>query len=67
MTLTRIGECRGVARALTLGGGASSFKWCRATSPPRKFNILHRVSEIQKNKGFPFWKFGQEEFTRPPS
>ena len=46
------------------GGGASSFKGCRATSPPRKFNILYRVSEIQKNKGSPFWKFGQEEFTR---
>ena len=40
-------------------GGASSFKRCRATSPPRKFNILYRVSEIQKNKGSPFWKFGQ--------
>ena len=58
---------RGVARALPWGGGASSFKGCRATSPPRKFNILYRVSEIQKNKGSPFWKFEQEEFTRPSS
>jgi hypothetical protein len=31
---------RGVARALTLGGGASAFKGCRATSPPGKFKIL---------------------------
>ena len=45
---------RGVARALTLG--ASSFKGCRATSPPGKFKILHRVSEILKNRGSPILK-----------
>ena len=33
--------------------GASSFKGCRATSPPEKFKILYRVSEIPKNRGSP--------------
>ena len=45
-------DCRGVARALTLEG-ASSFKECRATSPPGKFKILYRVSEFLKNRGSP--------------
>ena len=58
---------QGHSQGPDFGGGASSFKGCRATSPPRKFNILYRVSEIQKNKGSPCWTFGQEEFTRPSS
>ena len=42
---------QGRSQGPDFGGGASSFKECRAPSPPGKFKILYRVSEILKNRG----------------
>ena len=52
----------GVARALTLGGGGSSFKGCRATSQPGKFKILYRVSEILKSRCSPILEVWARRF-----
>ena len=44
---------QGRSQGPDFGGGASSFKGCRATSPPGKFKNLYRVSEILKNRCSP--------------
>ena len=47
--------------------GTSSFKGCRATSPPCKFKILYRVSEILKNRGSPILEVWARRIARPSS